>query len=368
MSDDAADIAVQPALPSLELPEFEGIIPVAVLTSLTGTGQRVHRAIHHGEKVILLVEAELDDVRHPRTKEGIKRKQILKATDLYLLEGKAAKRILSGAKEAYRLADDARHGRQALAMGAAAAVLGQTGFTDASGSPLSEEDLAEIRGDVVGRYAADRSLDGVVVILEDGTRALWPDDWRGTGVGRPKAGDVVSRPGDDSEGGELRVVRVDDADTGEVIEEWTDEDEDARLAALEEKARREEAAEDAAVHEQVVAGRLSDVPVRENECAVSDGDAEGVCSGCEQPPGEPHLKACVFVAMQSDASPGSANDGEPWEGYELEPAKEIVAAIRALDDREAVVAVALWEEDHGARKTILEAAGKRAAELLVSAS
>lgn len=315
--DDAADIAVQPALPSLGLPEFEGIIPVAVLTRLKGTGQRVHRAIHHGEKVILLVEAELADVQHPKTKEGVKRVQILAATDLYLLEGKASKRILSGAKEAYRLADDARHGRKAFPIGAAAPVLGPEGWTDENGTVLSDEDVAERRGEIVERYASDRGLDPVVVVLSDGTRALWPDDWQGTGVGRPKAGDVVPHPNDGDE--ESRVVRVDDADTGEVLEEWTDADEDARLAALEEEARRREAAEDAEAFAAVTSARLSDIPVRENECAVMDGEPQGVCSGCAQRLGEPHLKACLFLREQidppeADASPGSADD-EPFEEF-----------------------------------------------------
>lgn len=421
-----ADLAVQPALPSLDLPEFEGITPVAVLTRLKGTGQRVHRAIHPEDgKVILLVEAELSDVQHPKTKEGWKRVQILAASEMYLLEGKTSKRLLAGAKEAYRLADDARHGRQALAVGAAAAVLGEKGFTDASGTPLTDEDLAELRGDVVGRYAVDRGLDPVVYVLEDGTRALWPDDWQGTGQPKVHAGDVVPRPGDGDE--ELRVVRVDDADTGETIEEWTAEQEDARLAALEEEALREEAVADRETVEQLQAARLSEVVVRTNECEEVGADVvEFLCRGCGQLLGAPHLKACELIAEQvdppeADASPGSddepfeefpvsecgrpactlaqphehetpesapdeelvvddddgggepssealadvvaLNAAAPWETYDKDTIGTIKGTLARIDDRDAVLAVASYEERHKNRKGVLEAVGKRAGEL-----
>jgi hypothetical protein len=79
--------SAQPAPPPLDLPEFEGIKPVGVLTTLTGTSQRINRAMHHGDKIILLVEAELADVRHPKTKDGVKRKQVLSVADFFELDG-----------------------------------------------------------------------------------------------------------------------------------------------------------------------------------------------------------------------------------------------------------------------------------------
>lgn len=298
------EIAAQPALPSLELPEFEGLLPVGVVTKLTGAGERITRAIHHGERVILLVEAELVDIAHPKTKDGIKRHQKLSVADLYEVEGAEGKRLLTHMREAYRMADDQRHGRLPLADGVGT-VRVPAGFTDDHGNLLDEEALAEIRGESLTSAMADPGLDPVVVVFDDRSSQYWPDDFD-PGTPKPEPGSFVV---------DRQVREWLDPDSEDVLAEWTDEQEDARLAELEEAARAREAVEDRAAFEELEAARGRVV-------------------------------------------------GEPWPGYEQSTAKEVVEHVRSMDDRDEVFAVAGWEEAHGGRKTIVEACGRRAAELL----
>lgn len=92
--------------PPVELPEFEGQIPATVNTRLTGTSQRITRPIHHGEKVILLVEASVADVRHPKNKDGLQRLQMLQADEVYELPGQPGELLLRHTKKAWRLATE----------------------------------------------------------------------------------------------------------------------------------------------------------------------------------------------------------------------------------------------------------------------
>lgn len=150
--------------PTLELPEFEGVIPVGVLTTLTGASQRINRPIHHGDKLVLLVEAELVDVRHPKTKDGVKRKQVLSVVDFYELDGTKGKELLVAEREAYRVAEDERQGRAGLPFENPPPA--EVGFLDENGHPLDEEDLAEIRGN---REAVDELERG-----RGGSGEPWP--------------------------------------------------------------------------------------------------------------------------------------------------------------------------------------------------
>ncbi len=322
------DIDIQTAMPE-PIPEFEGIRPVGVVTRVNGTGERITRGMHLGERGVLVVEYEVSNVGHGRTAQGVKRIQTLGSLDLFELEGRAGQRILNALRQAHKASDDLRHGRADLLgehAGQAGWKMTPDGWTDSTGRLLSDEELAEIRGTLIEKAANDPQLDPVALVFSDGSRTLWPDDYP-AGTARPWAADFV---------GELQVREVLDGMTGEQLAVWTEDDEDERLRLLEEAAAAEEAAGDRDAFAEVLAGRgesLDDDP---------------------------------FVGLPGDDGKeiGPLDPGEPIDGYEHLSAKEVRDRLLAMTDRDAVFAVATWEEDHGGRKTIIEAAGRRAAELL----
>jgi hypothetical protein len=97
-----------------DLPEFEGIIPVGVVTKLKGASQRIHRPIHLGERGVALVEYESVDIGHKDTKDGVKRHQVLAVSEMYDIGSDRAAELLQEFRAAYRQADDARKGREPL--------------------------------------------------------------------------------------------------------------------------------------------------------------------------------------------------------------------------------------------------------------
>lgn len=312
---------VQPSLPTLELPEFEGLKPVGVVTKLTGAGERIGRAMHHGERVVLLVEAELVDVRHPKTKDGIKRHQVLTVADLYEIEGPAGKRLLTAQREAYRLADDQRHGRKVLTDGVGT-IRVPAGLTDDHGHPLDEEALAELRGDPLAAAMADPGLDPVTVVFEDPMSPLsWPDEFE-PGTPKPAPGSFV---------GDRQVREWLDPDTGDVLAEWTDEQEDARLAELEAAAMAEEAAGNRAAMEELEAGRQRARGAPDGELELDDDDGQDL--------------------------------EEPWDGYSTLGVVGIKNRVGQMTDRDRVLDVAAYETANKKRKGVLEACDRRAGEL-----
>ena len=203
-----------------ELPEFEGLRPIGVLTKLKGAAQRINRPMHHGEKVILVVEAEVSGVNHPMTKEGLKREHVLQVGDLYELAGRPGNRLMSRLKNAWRLADDDRHGRTALE-GIAEGADGVELATDGSGVVLTDGDL-----DALG--LSDSGSDPVLAVFLGGARCAWPDDFA-AGDPRPNPGDVLAVPGGD--GGEDLVVELLDMFSGETLGTWSEDDQARREAA-----------------------------------------------------------------------------------------------------------------------------------------
>lgn len=336
---DVGDVALQPSLPA-GLPEFEGLIPVGVVTRLNGAGERITRALHYGDRVVLLVEAEVTNVGHGKTSQGMKRIHTLTALDLYELEGRAGRRILNAAKQSYRLADDQRHGKIPDLLKEHAAGAGwritPDGYVDASGRLILPEELAEIQGVQYEVAANDESLDVVALVFADGSRAMWPDDYPpGVSSDRPRAGEFV---------GDLQVREVLDGMSGEPLDVWTDEQEDARLAELEAAALAEEAAGNAEAFAEIQAGR-------------------GLA-----PDGSPLVRDDPFVGLPGDDGKEIGPvESEPLDRYEKLTVGDVKKRVAEMTDRDAVFAVASWEEDHGGRKSILEACGRRAAELIESA-
>lgn len=89
-----------------DLPEFEGVQPVGVVTKIKGASQRITRAIHFEERGLALVEWKNDDISHKRTKkEGVKRHQTLDVLDLHEHTGRCPNcdtDLLAALRQAYR--------------------------------------------------------------------------------------------------------------------------------------------------------------------------------------------------------------------------------------------------------------------------
>lgn len=195
-TDEAVESELPPPAPA-RLPEFEGIFPVGVVTNMTGVSQRISRAIHIDERGVAVVEWELDSVNHKRTKDGVKRHQALKVLELFELEGSTGRRLLNHLKERYRAADDVdplpfKHSGDEALVDAVIA-----GRTDGSGVAMTPSEAAELG---IG------SADPVVVIFDDATRAVWPDDF-------PKG---TTRPG--TLGARILVPGRTSGDLGEVVQ------------------------------------------------------------------------------------------------------------------------------------------------------
>lgn len=301
--------AVQPALPSMELPEFDGLVPVGVLTTLTGAGQRVHRAIQHGAKVVLLIEAEVTDVRHPKTKEGVKRKHVLSVVDLFEVEGKAGQRILATMRQQYRSLDDARHGRSSLPFPGEGPRLTAAGWIDASGNVLTAEDVAEIQGTRLLASANDGSLDPLVLVFVDGGTLRWPDEFGPEPGERPSAGTLMT------DGGSPRLVReVRDVD-GFVLGSLSDDEVEKLLADLDVAERAEAAAGDAEAVDELLSARAA------------------------------------------------AQEGAPWPDFDSFTVPQLRGLIGEMTEVDEIRGLLAYEQAHKKRTSVLGAASARLAEV-----
>lgn len=98
----------------IDAPEFEGRMPIGIVTKLNGSGQRINTARHLEESVVLLVEAEVSGVSHDLRKDGIVRVQTLGVVDLYELHDSEATELLKTVRARYRKAQDEANGRAPL--------------------------------------------------------------------------------------------------------------------------------------------------------------------------------------------------------------------------------------------------------------
>lgn len=218
-ADGTVDLTVQPTLPTLELPEYRGRKPIGMKTSINGAGNRVSRPHGIDDRVVLVLEAEVKRAGHEKTDGGLVYAEVLKVRDLFEISGDVGLRLLSTVRQQYRVAEDDREGRQPMP--------GVAGWTDESGTVVSPEELAELRGDPA-RAMGDERVTPVVVLFSDGARQLWPEEFD-AGEARPVVGD---RYADERFGGGpasyVYVAKLLHADTGETLEEWTDAQEEVR--------------------------------------------------------------------------------------------------------------------------------------------
>lgn len=239
------------------LPEIDGIQPVGVVTKLRGTGQRIDRSLHLGEKTWLLVEAEVAEAyKLKATGDGPKLYQVLQVVDLFELdpdEDEETKALVRATRAFHQDLDDRRAGRTRLPSDDTRQPEGVAGIVDSYGVVMSAAEIAEARG-----IDLDPAGDDVVVEFFGGDRYSWPADWLGTGQSLAAVGGFMREPG--AEPGEVsQVQRLLRPDDGSVIDEWTAEDEDRRLLAAEQAAEAAEAAEADRKHDAAVGGYAAEV-------------------------------------------------------------------------------------------------------------
>lgn len=239
------------------LPDFEGQVPVGVNTKINGAGQRVVRAMHADEKVVLLVEARVKKVGHTVTDDGLKREHTLKVEDLFELDSDEAGDLLRSYKARAKAAEDERAGRAPLPF--------STDDTEHPGLGVEVDASGVSMGAGVTAGLLDPE-ETYSLVFAGGTKALWPDDWEGAGQSLVRcAGGFMRLPNGDP-GETDQVLQALDVDTGEVRSEWTPELEAGRLEGLETELAAVEVAEDLAAVEELEAarrplvdGRLPDV-------------------------------------------------------------------------------------------------------------
>lgn len=127
---------------------------------------------------------------------------------------------------------------------------------------------------------------------------------------------------------------------------------DDRAAELESKAR-----DDAGNAQTVIVQSQSDDRIKELEAAVADLKSLLEAQARDGAPAEPEAAAPV----EGDGSDDDQPDVEPYEGYDKETVKEIVAVIEAEGtDPELIADILTYEQKHEDRKGVLEAIEKKA--------
>lgn len=227
------ELATELPLPGLELPDYHGRQPAKMKTAVSGTGNKITSAHELGATVIFVAEAKVRGVGHDEDGDDLVYVEKLTVRDLYEIQGPQGKRLLSAVRSAYRAANE---GAEPIPFDPGAEVR-----TDGSGVVITPGDAATIGDDPIVRSLTDETLSPVVVVYSDGARELWPDEF-GPGDPRPKVGTVVL----DEQDRESVVTKILDGATGETVEEWTEEQENARLLALEHAAEAQENEEERA--------------------------------------------------------------------------------------------------------------------------
>ncbi len=321
MTDETIPAPLEAPLPLvIPLPDYHGRAPSGMKTSLNGAGNRLSTPHEIGATVVLLIEAKVKGAGHDQTDDGLLYVEKLKVSDLFEVPGDPGRRLLSSYRNAYRVADDAVKGRKALE--GDDVDLGVAGMTDGSGVALTPEELAELRGDPV-RAALDERLTPAVVLFSDGSRDLWPDEFD-QGDPRPHAGDRFEADGDDGPVSWIHVVEVLHAETGERLEVWTDEDENARLLELERRAMAEEAGE---VDADVILddeAELSSVAFSRLE--FSDGAVEEV-DAADEIPADSIARATRIVEVSLDGTERIVKDRIPVDEVPFAPSSFVDGSV-----------------------------------------
>lgn len=236
------------------MPDFNGVDYVALETKVRGTSHQFPREVDHGDSLVIVAEVTLTEQTLKDKKDGPVLVQVFKAENVYELDPDD-RTVLGKYRDRARLADDHAKGRTALPFGTVDDTEhpGVELVLDGSGVVMSEAEVEALAGGwLPERYISVR--------FADGTEGLWPDDWEGSGQSLAVAGGFMRRPGKHGEPGEVVQVRLlQDQDSGDVLGEWTGEQESARLEALEAAAAAEEAEADRQATDEVLAARVAEV-------------------------------------------------------------------------------------------------------------
>lgn len=225
----------------LQLPTTkDGRTPAGMKTKIGGAGQRISRPHDLGDRVIVVLETRVKSTGHEQTNDGVLYVEALATQDLFELEAEPGGRLLSALRQAARAAA----GEHPLPGTDETVAEGIQGVVDGSGVAITPEELARLKDDPAAALEEDR-LTPVVVLFDDGSRGLWPDDWEGLGQSFRGLGSVMRRPGSTKKGDVATVVELLHAQTGESLGKWTDQEEHDRLLKLEKEAEAREAAEEA---------------------------------------------------------------------------------------------------------------------------
>jgi hypothetical protein len=121
-----------------------------------------------------------------------------------------------------------------------------TAFVNSDGAVMTPAEWEELTGTpTVEQIEQSRGVDidpvGDILIVEftDKTRGQWPDDWADSGQSLACVGGFMQKPGKSDSGQVARLLGPD----GELLDEWTPEDESARLERLEAKVAADEDAD-----------------------------------------------------------------------------------------------------------------------------
>lgn len=373
-------------------PTRDGRTPSGMKTAIAGAGNRITRTHELGERVFLFIEGKVKKSGHEETDDGVLYVEGVKTVDLFELDEAPGKRLLSALRQAYR----AEAGEDPLTLGDETLAEGIEVAVDAAGVAITPAELAALRDDPSSALDDER-FDHVVLVFDDKSRGLWPDDWAGTGQSRAPIGGTMRRPGSTTKGDVAQVVELLDATTGETLDKWTPEREAERLLLLEQSLEADEDRE-AALEEFELLRSKADAD------ELSPGETirfvelrerfEGEARADRETMEELGLAGEPAEANEDLVQPGEPDPDGPFEGDrpddELEVDTEPVVAygpddclfvdrdvadlkaeLRDVTDRAAVLRYLACEEDGRGRglkprKGALEAIEKRAGELFVA--
>ena len=247
---DEDDDTPGPVYQAADLGEFEGRKVGAVANRLAATDVDIARALHHGDTVLLFVQAKVADVGFRADGTLTRTQKLVADTILEVVDRDWGDETLTRLRRAKLRTDDAAQGRTAMGI-----------KTTADGVVLTPGDLGDD-----GPLPLPPDDGEVVVVFADGERALWPDEFAVDIVERPGVGDRLSIADEDVE---RTVVQLLDPVRGDVIAEADPVDEarqDREAAEQLEAARTGEVAEFYDEVAKILDGTLGVVQARVKAC------------------------------------------------------------------------------------------------------
>lgn len=291
----------------------DGRTPAGMKTKISGAGQRISRTHDLGDKVVLVLEGKVKSTGHEETNDGVLWVEAIKTLDLFELPEDVGRAVLAALREGNRSAQ----GEDPIPGTSAGSVVDALSkVTDESGVVYTPTEQAERSHDL----GPDSP---VVLVFDDGSRGLWPDDWSGLGQSRGALGGQMRRPGSSKPGDTATVIEYLDNTTGESLGKWSIDDDPEYRAAVEAEAR--EKAEAEAEGQAAVDPEGADDP--------ADPDAGGPFDGA---PADPPDEEAFVEDADGFAQPATAD--------ELAAELEAGRGYRVIVDGNPQPATGTWDE------------------------